>query len=250
MSQHARSVRSHRLTTHVFIAGIAAGAAAAAFQGSTTARDAPTRPETRDGVMLSANLSGVDGMGGDVAGPMLLAIRQPDHDEVEQLNKSLRLTAQRETEAAARRQAEYEAEQARKIKVFAPTQGTVTSNYGPRWGTTHYGLDIANRIGTPVRSVMDGVVVEAGPASGFGLWVRVRHTDGTMAVYGHINSYSVREGQKVSAGQVIAEVGNRGVSTGPHLHFEVWDANDRKVNPLAWLATRGVRVVGSAADPR
>lgn len=243
MSQHARALRprrSARSSTHVFIAGIAAGAAAAAFQVDIAQPEAPV--QAQGGVLLSANLSGVDGVGGDLTGPNLVAVRQPDHDEVEQVNKSLRLTAQREAEAAARRRAEYEAEQARKIKVFAPTQGTITSNYGPRWGTTHYGLDIANRIGTPIRSVMDGVVLEAGPASGFGLWVRIEHTDGTVAVYGHINSYSVRAGQKVSAGQVIAEVGNRGVSTGPHLHFEIWDQAGRKLDPLAWLQGHGVQI--------
>ncbi|MGQ0482788.1 MAG: M23 family metallopeptidase [Pseudonocardia sp.] len=131
-----------------------------------------------------------------------------------------------------------------------PTSGTYTSGFGARWGTTHYGIDIANRIGTAIYAVSDGTVVESGPASGFGLWVKVRHTGGWTSVYGHINRSLVREGQRVDAGQKIAEMGNRGQSTGPHLHFEVWDANDRKVNPLAWLATRGVRVVGSAADPR
>ena len=244
MSRHARAFRSDRstrLSAHIFIAGVAAGAAAAAFQLDAAPQDEPV--QTQGQVLLSANLSGVDGVGGDNAGPNLLRVRQqPDHNEVERLNTSLRLTAQREAEAAVRRQAEYEAEQARKIKVFAPTQGTITSNYGPRWGTTHYGLDIANRIGTPIRSVMDGVVLEAGPASGFGLWVRIEHTDGTTAVYGHINSYAVREGQRVSAGQVIAQVGNRGISTGPHLHFEIWDPAGRKLDPLAWLQQRGVQI--------
>jgi murein DD-endopeptidase MepM/ murein hydrolase activator NlpD len=182
------------------------------------------------------------GRGGDNAGPQLVLMSRPGHDEVEQLTKSLRLTEQREAEAAARRKAEYEAEQARKIKVFAPAVGSITSNFGPRWGTTHYGLDIANRIGTPILSVMDGVVLEAGPASGFGLWVRVQHTDGSIAIYGHIDSYAVRAGQRVSAGQVIAAMGNRGISTGSHLHFELWDQAGRKVDPLAWLQSKGVRI--------
>jgi murein DD-endopeptidase MepM/ murein hydrolase activator NlpD len=125
-------------------------------------------------------------------------------------------------------------------KVFAPTRGVVTSNFGPRWGATHEGLDIANRIGTPVVSVMDGVVAEAGPAGGFGLWVKIVHTDRTTAIYGHINSYSVRAGQRVGAGQVIAAMGNRGESTGPHLHFEIWDSSGRKVDPLVWLRRKGI----------
>ncbi|MGW7534357.1 M23 family metallopeptidase [Amycolatopsis sp. NPDC054798] len=127
-------------------------------------------------------------------------------------------------------------------RAWAPVTGTITSNYGARWGTTHYGLDVANVIGTPVRAPLAGTVVEAGPASGFGLWVRVRHEDGTVTVYGHLNRYSVSAGQRVAAGQVIAEVGDRGQSTGPHLHFEVWSAGERKTDPLRWLRGLGVRI--------
>ncbi|MFD2470415.1 M23 family metallopeptidase [Amycolatopsis silviterrae] len=129
-----------------------------------------------------------------------------------------------------------------KARAYAPTNGVITSNYGARWGTTHYGLDVANAIGTPVRTPLAGTVLEAGPASGFGLWVRVRHEDGTVTVYGHLNRYSVAAGQRVAAGQVIAEVGNRGQSTGPHLHFEVWAAGERKTDPLRWLRRLGVRI--------
>ncbi|ETD33831.1 hypothetical protein W823_05885 [Williamsia sp. D3] len=56
----------------------------------------------------------------------------------------------------------------------APTVGILTSGFGARWGSTHLGLDIANAIGTPVVSVTAGEVLEAGPANGFGLWIRVR----------------------------------------------------------------------------
>jgi murein DD-endopeptidase MepM/ murein hydrolase activator NlpD len=105
----------------------------------------------------------------------------------------------------------------------------------------HWGIDIANRIGTPIVSAADGVVVEAGPASGFGLWVRVRHTDGTITVYGHVDRILVRQGQAVKAGQQIATMGNRGQSTGPHLHFEVWSGG-AKINPLPWLRSKGVQI--------
>jgi len=108
-------------------------------------------------------------------------------------------------------------------------------------GTTHWGIDIANRIGTPIYSAADGVVIEAGPASGFGLWVRVEHTDGTITVYGHVDRYLVRKGQQVRAGDQIATMGNRGYSTGPHLHFEVWSGSGQKINPLTWLREHGIR---------
>lgn len=123
-----------------------------------------------------------------------------------------------------------------------PVAGVLTSNFGSRWGTQHSGLDIAAPIGTPIYAAADGTVSDAGPASGFGLWVKVRHDDGTETVYGHVNDFSVHPGQRVSAGEQIATVGNRGQSTGPHLHFEVHDPSGVKVDPAQWLATRGVAV--------
>ncbi|MET9231185.1 M23 family metallopeptidase [Lentzea sp. NPDC003310] len=138
---------------------------------------------------------------------------------------------------AARLAAEAEA---KRPKCVRPAQGSFTSGFGARWGTSHNGVDIANAIGTPIVAVMDGTVVEAGPASGFGLWVRVQHADGTITVYGHMNTIDVAQGAQVKAGQQIATIGNRGQSTGPHLHFEVWVAGGQKVNPVGWLAERGV----------
>lgn len=123
-----------------------------------------------------------------------------------------------------------------------PTTGVLTSAFGMRWGAQHAGVDIANKIGTPIYALTDGVVEESGPASGFGLWVVVRHDDGTRSVYGHINRAFVKEGQKIRAGEEIAEIGNRGESTGPHLHLEIWDANGNKLNPVTWLARRGIRI--------
>jgi murein DD-endopeptidase MepM/ murein hydrolase activator NlpD len=126
-----------------------------------------------------------------------------------------------------------------------PTNGVFTSGFGGRWGVTHYGIDLANKIGTPIYAVTDGTIISSGPASGFGLWVRVLHPGGWISVYGHINRSLVHIGQKVKAGQQIAEMGNRGQSTGPHLHFEIWDPSGKKLNPLPWLATRGIRVTGN-----
>jgi murein DD-endopeptidase MepM/ murein hydrolase activator NlpD len=123
-----------------------------------------------------------------------------------------------------------------------PAIGVFTSGFGARWGVTHYGIDIANAIGTPIYAVTDGVVEDAGPASGFGLWVVLRHPDGTHSVYGHVNRMFVKVGEKVRAGEQIAEIGNRGQSTGPHLHFEIWRADGTKINPLPWLAAHGIDI--------
>ncbi|GAB2684760.1 hypothetical protein GCM10027089_01430 [Nocardia thraciensis] len=121
-----------------------------------------------------------------------------------------------------------------------PVAGVVSSDFGSRWGAFHYGVDFADSLGAPIRSVASGTVIEAGPASGFGLWVRVRHDDGATAVYGHVNDILTSVGQRVNAGDVIATVGNRGNSTGPHLHLEIWDPSDVKIDPTPYLASKGV----------
>ncbi|MFX0576069.1 peptidoglycan DD-metalloendopeptidase family protein [Nocardia nepalensis] len=118
--------------------------------------------------------------------------------------------------------------------------GNFTSGFGARWGVQHLGVDIAGPIGTPIYAVADATVIEAGPASGFGMWVRLLHDDGTVTIYGHIDTATVSQGQRVLAGDQIATIGNRGFSTGPHCHFEVWLNGVDKVDPLPWLATRGI----------
>lgn len=129
---------------------------------------------------------------------------------------------------------------ARRPLFVLPAVGTFTSNFGTRWGTLHAGVDIAAPIGTPIVAVADGKVIDSGPASGFGMWVRLQHADGTITVYGHIDTSTVTVGQQVMAGDQIATVGNRGFSTGPHLHFEVHLAGENKIDPLPWLASRGI----------
>ena len=218
--------------------GFAAGAAFAAVAQAAPG-EAATDAATGDALAALPG-GGGEGRGAAVGHELLPTGPRPQADEVAALDDAERVRRARVSreEQAARRKAD----EAARDRVYAPVTGVITSNYGPRWGTTHYGLDIANKIGTPIRTPIAGKVIDAGPASGFGLWVRIRHDDGTITVYGHINSYSVRPGQRVAAGQVIAEVGNRGVSTGPHLHFEVWAPNGQKVDPLAWLTERGADV--------
>jgi murein DD-endopeptidase MepM/ murein hydrolase activator NlpD len=124
-----------------------------------------------------------------------------------------------------------------------PTSGYISSCYGWRWGALHAGVDIAAPIGTNVYAAHSGVVARSGPATGFGLAVYIRGDDGAVTVYGHVNREFVSVGQRVSVGEVIAEVGNRGQSTGPHLHFEVHPNGamySGSVNPSPWLRARGV----------
>ncbi|WP_027940912.1 M23 family metallopeptidase [Amycolatopsis taiwanensis] len=222
------------------VAAVAAGAFAAAAAGQTLHAFKPSGSVTplADAHDASASLAlGSDAIAG--APELLPATHNTDATaEVRKLTDSQQVTqARQDREAAAALAA---AEEARKPKTCLPAHGTFTSGFGSRWGTTHYGIDIANSIGTPIYAATDGTVIDAGPASGFGLWVRIQMDDGTIQVYGHMNSFSVRVGQKVTCGQQIAVIGSRGQSTGPHLHFEVWRNGTTKIDPRPWLAARGI----------
>ncbi|AEF42022.1 M23 family metallopeptidase [Hoyosella subflava] len=148
-------------------------------------------------------------------------------------------TSKRFSDERAAREAEM-----RRPVAALPVIGVLTSTFGQRWGTLHGGIDIAAPIGTPIVAVADGEVIDSGPAAGFGLWVRIRHDDGTVTVYGHNDTNIAQVGDRVHAGQQIATVGNRGFSTGPHVHFEVWIGGDNKIDPIGWLADLGIDVFG------
>ncbi|OZD81484.1 M23 family peptidase [Rhodococcus sp. 05-339-2] len=164
--------------------------------------------------------------------PQILSIAAPV--DLSQFNDLL-AKGQRFSEERAAREAA-----ARRPLFALPAQGTYTSNFGTRWGVLHAGVDVANAIGTPIYAVADGKVIDSGPAAGFGMWVRIQHADGTITVYGHIDTSTVTVGQDVMAGDQIATMGNRGFSTGPHLHFEVHLPGEVKIDPLPWLASRGI----------
>jgi murein DD-endopeptidase MepM/ murein hydrolase activator NlpD len=106
----------------------------------------------------------------------------------------------------------------------------------------HDGVDLAAPIGTPIFAAGPGEVTESGPASGYGQWVRIKHPDGSVTEYGHMNERFVKVGDAVQGGQRIASVGNEGQSTGPHLHFEVHIDGGTGVgdDPLAYMSERGV----------
>jgi murein DD-endopeptidase MepM/ murein hydrolase activator NlpD len=120
-----------------------------------------------------------------------------------------------------------------------PGVGRLTSSYGRRWGRLHAGIDLASGVGSPIRAVTNATVLSAGWEGGYGRCIRLIASDGTVFVYGHLSSISVRDGERVSAGERIGSEGNTGQSTGPHLHFEV-RINGTPVNPVSWLRKRGV----------
>lgn len=241
---HRLSPPSSALRGRVVVAAVAAGAFAAAAAGQTLKSVSESSDAAVTPLASAQDASASFALGGGAAGgaPELLPTSQSANGsaEAQKLSDNNSITQARvKREAEAARKAE---EEAKRPKTCMPTKGTFTSGFGARWGTSHLGIDLAAPIGTPIVAASDGTVIEAGPASGFGLWVKVQLSDGTVHVYGHMNSFSVREGQKVKCGEEIAEVGNRGQSTGPHLHFEVWQNGTKKIDPRPWLASRGVNV--------
>ncbi|PLX31306.1 MAG: peptidase M23 [Clostridiales bacterium] len=100
-------------------------------------------------------------------------------------------------------------------------RGYVTSEFGWRWGRRHEGIDIGMSTGTSVRAADGGVVTFAGYKSGYGYVVFIDHGANMESRYAHLSKILVSKGQKVYKGEQIALSGNTGVSTGPHLHFEI-----------------------------
>ena len=98
---------------------------------------------------------------------------------------------------------------------------TVTSEFGPRWGRLHAGIDLADPTGTTIYASDGGTVIRASYFGGYGNCVEIDHENGRVTRYGHCSAILVSEGDKVYQGQPIALVGSTGNSTGPHLHFEI-----------------------------
>ncbi len=109
---------------------------------------------------------------------------------------------------------------------FPATSYVVTSEYGPRWGVFHYGIDLVAYQGAPVSSVAAGVVVDSRYSDSYGNVVTIDHRNGVFSRYAHLDRKDVAVGQEVTQGQVIGVQGNTGDSTGSHLHFEMRTAND------------------------
>ena len=115
-----------------------------------------------------------------------------------------------------------------------PLVDRVTSEYGPRWGRMHEGIDIAGSYGVSIYSAESGRVDFAGWIGGYGNTVIVDHGGGMSTLYAHMQDIAVWTGQTLSIGEVVGYVGNSGFSQGPHLHFEV-RINGAPVNPRTYL---------------
>lgn len=121
-----------------------------------------------------------------------------------------------------------------------PTYGRISDGYGWRRHpitskrSFHHGIDLANRKGTPIYATADGVIKETGRKRYFGNYIAISHKFGYQTNYAHLNRIFVREGDTVKRGQIIAEMGNSGRSTGAHLHYEVLRYNKFR-NPYKYL---------------
>ena len=127
----------------------------------------------------------------------------------------------------------------------------ITSSFGmrehPILGFTrmHAGIDFGAPTGTPVYAAGDGVVEKAGWAGGYGRWLQIKHNNGYETGYGHLSRWAVKQGQHVHQGQVVAYVGSTGLSTGPHLHYEIM-VGGQKVNPSKFKAPPSIALAGPA----
>jgi hypothetical protein len=230
----ARRGAQHRKETvgavksRLMIAAMAAGATAAAAHSMMNNTET-----TSTDTVLAADQSTMAGaaIAGPTDGMQVVAVAATNSAvHAEEIHKAA---------AFAQERPEPESRLQRPLFVM-PTKGAFTSGFGYRWGALHGGIDIANSVGTPILAAADGVVIDAGPTAGYGAWVKLRHADGTVTLYGHVNSWNVDIGERVWAGDQIAQMGNRGNSTGPHLHFEVLQNGTDRIDPVGWLAKRGI----------
>jgi len=121
-----------------------------------------------------------------------------------------------------------------------PARGWMTSAFGNRKDPftgrkhRHKGIDLANRIGTPIYAPADGIITRVAMLPQFGKMVEVNHGYGTKTRYGHLSKIDVKVGQKIKRGDKIAGMGNTGRSTGPHVHYEIV-VNGVNVNPYKYI---------------
>jgi len=121
----------------------------------------------------------------------------------------------------------------------------ITSPYGSRWGSFHYGLDFRAQIGTSVKAMASGEVLGTGDTdiackgASFGKWVFIKYNNGLSSTYGHLSVINAKVGQKVKAGDVVALSGNTGSSTGPHLHVAVYASDGVKVDTVPSKSCNG-----------
>lgn len=145
-------------------------------------------------------------------------------------------------------------ESAKKGLMRTPVNGAhLTSSFGMRfhpilnYSRLHQGVDFGAAWGSPVLAAAGGKVTFAGAHGGHGNYIQVLHHPGLMTAYAHLSRFAVKPGASVAQGQVIGYVGSTGLSTGPHLHYEVW-LNGAPVNPVAVKFLGGTQLGGGELE--
>lgn len=161
-------------------------------------------------------------------------IKSEDNNEIKESENTE--TKNNETLVSSISQMEKDAEDVKKICDFQkPLSGKITSEFGERevissvMTADHKGIDIAANFGTDIQAAISGQVVEADSNSEYGKFIKIKNED-VLTVYAHCSKLKVKKGDSIEKGDVIAEVGSTGKSTGPHLHFEI-RLSDRYINP-------------------
>ena len=161
-------------------------------------------------------------------------IKSEDNNEIKESENAE--TKTNETLVSSISQMEKDAEDVKKICDFQkPLSGKITSEFGERevissvMTADHKGIDIAANSGTDIQAAISGQVVEADSNSEYGKFIKIKNED-VLTVYAHCSKLKVKKGDSIEKGDVIAEVGSTGKSTGPHLHFEI-RLSDRYINP-------------------
>ncbi|AEI37848.1 MAG: M23 family metallopeptidase [Zymomonas mobilis subsp. pomaceae] len=136
---------------------------------------------------------------------------------------------------------------------IVPVSGRITSPFGYRYhpilGITrfHKGIDISGPYGTPIKAAADGQVIYAGQRSGYGNFILIDHGRGIETAYGHMSRLFAHQGQYISQGQMIGQIGSSGLSTGPHLHYEV-HYNNTPINPNNFVSASYYQLAGQDLD--
>jgi murein DD-endopeptidase MepM/ murein hydrolase activator NlpD len=225
--QQVVTVRAEEADETSGVADLAVRRRAVTLQAAATRGQVETRQRAVDAVRRRA------------AAEQASRARQARTQRADRAKKLAAAKVARAEQAAARARAVRESHR----WVRAITTGRLTSDFGPRWGRTHDGLDIGAPIGTPVHAMSRGTVVLAHRVPSFGNKVEIRYWNGTVSWYGHLSRIGVREGQVVAPGDVVGAVGNTGHSFGPHLHIEIHPTGgDHPVDPAPWLRAKGIRI--------
>ncbi|RWM40912.1 M23 family metallopeptidase [Mesorhizobium sp.] len=139
--------------------------------------------------------------------------------------------------------------------MVTPVNGVMTSTFGPRkhpiLGTVriHKGVDWAAPVGTPIMAAFDGAISFQGDGGGYGNLVKITHANGRETRYAHMQKFAIASGvgTKVKAGDVIGYIGTTGLSTGPHLHFELYQSGEA-IDPLGTVTTVASYASGGSGD--